>query len=62
MNRIFYITPGRGHHRVYLFGRHLHHGLDGLIMVIVGLALVIHDLNDWPFFPEPFTKDQPSAG
>lgn len=59
---IFHITPGRHHHRVYFFGRHLHHGFDGLIMIVIGLALVIHDLNDWPFFPEGLVKDQSSAG
>lgn len=48
--------------RVYVFGRHLHHGLDGLMLVALGVALVIHDFHDWPFFPERFVKDQLSAG
>ena len=48
--------------RVYLFGRHVHHGLDGLVLIVIGLALVIYDLHDWPFFPEGCVKDQLSAG
>lgn len=60
MRRLFFYDSRQ--RRVYIFGRHLHHGLDGLVLIVVGLALVIHDFHDWPFFPEGFVKDQLSAG
>jgi hypothetical protein len=40
--------------RLYVCGRHVHHGLSGLVMTIVGLALLFHDLKD---FPWPLTPD-----
>lgn len=60
MRRLFFYDPYQ--RRVYVYERHLHHGFDGLILMAVGIALVIHDLHDWPFFPERFVKDQLSAG
>lgn len=41
-------------HRVYVFDRHLHHGLDGAILVIIGLVLIVTDIRD---FPWRFAKD-----
>jgi hypothetical protein len=38
-----------GSARVYVFGRRLHHGLFGIALSIVGLALAVHDRRDWPF-------------
>lgn len=60
MQRLFFYDSHQ--RRVYVFRRHLHHGLDGLVLILLGLGLVIHDFHDWPFFPESFVKDQPSAG
>jgi hypothetical protein len=36
-------------HRVYVFDRHLHHGLDGAILVAVGLFLILTDIRDFPW-------------
>lgn len=40
--------------RLYVCGRHLHHGLTGVLMTVVGIALAIHDARD---FPWPLTQD-----
>ena len=53
MNRILYITPGP-HRRIYLGMRHIHHGFEGLVLVVVGLVLIAHDWHDRPFWPERF--------
>lgn len=53
MRFVYYDSHRR---RVYVLGRHIHHGLDGLMLIVVGLGLVIHDIHDWPFFPERFVK------
>jgi len=45
--------------RVYIFDRHLHHGLDGVVLIVIGLVLIVTDLRD---FPWPFAKDADSYG
>lgn len=60
MPRLFHYDSH--HRRIYVFGRHLHHGLDGIVLIVIGVVLVIHDFHDWPFFSEGFVKDQPSGG
>lgn len=45
--------------RVYVFDRHLHHGLDGAILVLIGLVLIVTDIRD---FPWRFAKDCDSYG
>lgn len=46
-------------HRVYVFDRHLHHGLDGAILVLIGLVLIVTDIRD---FPWRFAKDSEAYG
>ncbi len=41
-------------HRVYVFDRHVHHGLDGVILIIIGLVLIASDWRDRPWW---FTND-----
>lgn len=43
--------------RIYLLDRHLHHGLQGVILLIIGLVLIITDYRDFPF---RFAKDSSS--
>jgi hypothetical protein len=50
MRKLIHITPAP--RRVYLCGRHLHHGLDGLVLIIVGIGLALHDRRDFPWRPE----------
>lgn len=38
-----------GGRRVYVFGRRVHHGLTGLALVAVGIALMLDDAHDWPW-------------
>jgi hypothetical protein len=42
---LFHITPYP--HRIYVFNRHLHHGTDGLVLILIGLGLMIHDRRDY---------------
>lgn len=35
--------------RVYVFGARVHHGGVGLLLAVVGTALFLHDVHDWPF-------------
>jgi hypothetical protein len=44
--------------RLYVGNRHLHHGLDGVILLIVALILIWTDRKDWPWL---FVNDMPSA-
>lgn len=52
MKHLFYIARHEQGRRVYIFKRHMHHGLDGIILIILGIVLVVHDFHDWPFWPE----------
>lgn len=36
-------------HRCYVLGHRLHHGMTGLILAAIGVALAIHDRRDFPF-------------
>jgi len=40
--------------RLYICERHLHHGLDGVVLFFIALALMWTDRKDWPWL---FTKD-----
>jgi hypothetical protein len=40
--------------RLYIFDRHLHHGLDGVILFVVAMFLMWTDRHD---FPWAFAKD-----
>jgi hypothetical protein len=40
--------------RVYVFDRHLHHGLDGVVLLFISLILIWTDRRD---FPWAFAKD-----
>lgn len=44
--------------RLYVCGRRLHHGLSGLLLTAFGIALVIHDLKDAPWWPIPEWNDR----
>lgn len=35
--------------RLYVRGRRVHHGLTGVVMLVVGAVLLAHDRRDWPF-------------
>jgi hypothetical protein len=35
--------------RVYVAGRRIHHGLAGVALALVGLALAYHDRRDYPW-------------
>lgn len=35
--------------RVHIIGRRVHHGLAGLLLAAVGLALMLHDRHDFPW-------------
>jgi hypothetical protein len=37
--------------RVFVFGRRSHHGLAGVALLVIGVALIIHDRHDWPWIP-----------
>jgi hypothetical protein len=43
------MTYDRALRRLYVFGARIHHGAIGLVLSVIGLALVIHDRADWPF-------------
>ena len=34
-----------------VFGRHVHHGFSGCLLILVGALLAIHDLKDFPWEP-----------
>jgi hypothetical protein len=36
--------------RVYVAGRRVHHGLAGLVAILVGMAAVVHDWRDRPWW------------
>jgi hypothetical protein len=37
--------------RLYIGRWHVHHGLQGLVMIAIGAVLVWHDKTDFPFHP-----------
>jgi hypothetical protein len=37
--------------RLYVGGRRLHHGATGVLLALIGIGLVLHDLDDAPWFP-----------
>lgn len=39
-------APGR---RVTVLGARVHHGLCGVVLLGVGIALALHDRRDWPW-------------
>ena len=43
------MTYDRALRRLYVFGARIHHGGVGLVLSVIGLALVFHDRADWPF-------------
>ena len=43
------MTYDRALKRLYVFGARIHHGAVGLVLSVIGVALVIHDRADWPF-------------
>ncbi len=43
--------------RVWIADRHVHHGAIGILQILVGAALVVHDRKDAPWLP---TRDDPA--
>lgn len=39
------------HGRLYICRRRCHHGFTGCVLVLIGIALAIHDRADAPWFP-----------
>ncbi len=46
--------PGHGY-RCYVAGRRLHHGVTGIALAVIGVALVVHDRKDARIF---FARDR----
>lgn len=47
--------------------RHLHHGLQGIVLMVIAIVLIVTDLKDFPWrfiedFEQYVSKDQPSPG
>jgi hypothetical protein len=59
MSRQQIIRLERNPSRVYVCDRHLHHGLDGVVLFVVALALMWTDRRD---FPWRFAKDSEAYG
>lgn len=38
--------------RVWVLGKRIHHGLVGVALIGVGVALAIHDRKDFPFLKD----------
>jgi hypothetical protein len=43
-----YRTGGSGR-RLCICGQRIHHGLTGVALAVVGVALALHDRRDWPW-------------
>lgn len=43
------VTRHPGGMRVHILGLRIHHGLVGACLVVIGFALLVHDIHDAPW-------------
>lgn len=48
--------------RLHIHGHRIHHGLTGLILIIIGVGLMLHDRRDFPWPLRDRPQDPISAG
>ena len=56
-NRLIGFDPGK--RRLWICGQRVHHGPPGLLLAVVGAALVAHDWKDRPMWFQRGAQNQP---